>query len=94
LEPNELTHPWELTKIVANSRTYVLEYLELAHMHKGEEIGEEKEKTTRGDQTQCFELTGPYLGKGPNPPDRVWLFMCWRRVDTWHLSLCQTQLLL
>jgi hypothetical protein len=43
LDPSELTNPWELTWSVANSRAHVLEYLELAHMHKGEVIGEEKE---------------------------------------------------
>jgi hypothetical protein len=28
-------------------------------MHKGEEIGEEKEKIAIGDRTQCFEMTEP-----------------------------------
>lgn len=39
LDSNMESNPWELAWEVANSHTQVTEYLELAHMHKGEVIG-------------------------------------------------------
>ena len=55
---NERTHPWELTYNVANSRSDLLVHLELAHMHRGEVFGVEKEKS---------EVTGLSASRGPDP---------------------------
>ena len=56
LDPNELTNPWELTWNVANSRTHVMEYLELEHIHKGEVFEVEKGEE---DKDQTLSRAGP-----------------------------------